>query len=224
MANIAELEAKLVAARERLQKAAKALAPKHKGREVEEFQAAFQAVKSLERENALAKGLETAVKIDWQPEWNTGASCPHVISSEEKTFLIYLARVIDPHWDGSYVNVIGSKSNEPQPLVLVEFKGCYIYKFGGMNDEVWQGHSLYEKGLEGYSAHRIENSEWLKEQKRINSVHPFYKEEHWSKYNHFMLLFHDTMFECLAESYTVEVHRDFFGNVVKLATAKFFQE
>ena len=49
-----KIEEKLLMAKERYKQAIKALAPKHKGGEREEFQAAFKNLKSLEREFSLA--------------------------------------------------------------------------------------------------------------------------------------------------------------------------
>jgi hypothetical protein len=43
--------------------------------------------------------------------------------------------------------------------------------------------------------------------KRINSLHPSYRPSLWRDYRHFIFWFHDSTFECLAESFTVEVHR-----------------
>lgn len=179
---------------------------------------------ALEREYSLAKGWETAIKIKWDPSWNTGASLPYVMASETKIFLIYLIKEDDPNWDGTYVNVIDDKGGKIYPLALVEFKKSYINKFGGMNNEVWHGHSLFKRGLEGYAAHEIKNSKWLQEQKKINSVHSGYKEARWAKLKHYMFLFHDTVFECLAEDFEVKVYRDSFENVVRLAVRKLFEK
>ncbi len=52
---------------------AKALAPKHKGGEMEEWQAAYQELLVVERELAAARGQEYAVTIEFPAHWDGGA-------------------------------------------------------------------------------------------------------------------------------------------------------
>ena len=171
----------------------------------------------LERKVALLKGEETAVGCKWDVLWDTGAPLPHIVSNGNKVFLIYYIGEHNPDWDGTTCKVIDPAQEIIRPLALVEFKQCVNFKFGSPNDEVFSGMSLYGKGLEYYKAHIIENSKWIKEIKNINKVHPYFKEETWLKYKHFLLLFHDEIFECIAESYNIEVLNLSFDNVLKLA-------
>ena len=80
--SLRELEEQLSAARERLERAARALAPKHKGGEWEEFWAAHDAVLRLERELAAAKGEEHAVPINLPVKWDAGAPLPHLLRND----------------------------------------------------------------------------------------------------------------------------------------------
>ena len=64
------------------------------------------------------------------------------------------------------------------------------------------------KGLHGYTAQRVMNSKWLAELEAINSVHSYYDATRWRKLNHYIFWFHDTTFECVAESFRVEVFRE----------------
>lgn len=75
-------------------------------------------------------------------------------------------------------------------------------KLGSPNDEVFHGHPLAGKGLEGYTAQLVRNSRWLSELQQINSVHAGYRPEAWQKRNHYVFWFHDTTFECIAEGST----------------------
>jgi hypothetical protein len=92
-------------------------------------------------------------------------------------------------------------------LALVDFESCYAAKLGGPNDEVLNGHPLYDKGLAPYSAQRVVNSRWLAELEEINRVHRQYRASMWRDCKHFIFWFHDSVFECIAESFTVEVYR-----------------
>ena len=38
----------------------------------------------------------------------------------------------------------------------------------------------------------------------MNSVHPYHKDEHFSKYEHYIFFFHDTCFEIVAEGYSID--------------------
>ena len=154
---------------------------------------------------------EFARVIGWDPQWSTGAPMPHVFSNGHKVYLIYLVNVVDPNWDGTYVRGIDSTSDEQYPLALVEFAG-HTFRFGIANDEVFSGLSLWGKGLEFYNAHIIENSKWLKELDDINKVHPNYDKNRRAQNGnkHFMLLFHDEIFEIIASSYQVELFNTSF--------------
>lgn len=215
--DIQQLERDLEAAKRRLEAASAALAPVHKGGEEEEWQAALYACLEIERKLALSKGEEAAMPCEWEIPWDTGAPCPHVLASGRRTILIYLADTFDPDWDGSFVSVIDPKASDPQPLVIVEFAGCYIHKFGGPNDEVFGGLPWEGRGLNAYGAYVIKNSLWLAEMKAVNSVHPYYSESTYSRLKHYVLLFHDEMFECLAERFELERFQGSFADALELA-------
>jgi len=75
---------------------------------------------------------------------------------------------------------------------------------GTPNDEVFRGHPLNGKGLQEYCPLLVRNSLWIKELEAINSVHNHYRPESWGNFNHYIFGFHDSTFECVAESFTVE--------------------
>jgi hypothetical protein len=197
-----ELIAALEAANARFQCATKALAPKHKGGEVEEFRAAHQAVLAAERALAAARGEPYAVPLEFPVPWDTGAPLPHMLQNDNRTFLVFLLGSTPPDRDGSYVTAVGPK--DAGDLAIVEFHSCASAKMGSPNDEVYSGHPLYGKGFEAYSPLRVVNSTWIRELQTINSVHPRYNPERWSSRNHYILGFHDCTFECVAQSFTVE--------------------
>jgi hypothetical protein len=155
---------------------------------------------------------EHAKVIAWSPPWDIGAPLPQVFSNGRKTFLIYLIDEPDPNWDGTYVTMIDNTSERTYPLALVEFSG-HTFRFGIANDEVFSGLPLWEKGLEGYAAHIVENSSWISELKNINMVHPYYNEERWKDKKHFVLLFHDEIFEIIATGYKIKTFRSTFGQL-----------
>lgn len=152
---------------------------------------------------------EFARVIEWTPQWDTGAPMPQVFSNGHKVFLIYLINEQDKKWDGSYVTMIDNSSETIYSLALVEFSG-HTFRFRIANDEVFSALPLWDKGLEGYAAHIIENSTWTTELKNINKVHPYYNEDRWKDKKHFALLFHDEIFEVIATDYKIETFKTTF--------------
>lgn len=157
---------------------------------------------------------EYALPIDWEPAWDVGAPIPHVISSGYQSYLIYYIREESLDWDGTTVKVNDPNNYEELPIAVVKFNGCYAYKFGGANDEVLYGHPLYKKGLKFYSAHKVINSNWIKAEEKINSVHDYYKPERWKDRVHYLLLFHDELFECIADGYEISIYKESFKSVL----------
>lgn len=89
--------------------------------------------------------------------------------------------------------------------MVITFKRTNSHRFGIVNDEAASGHPLYDKGLEVYRAHIIENSSWIEELKQIHKVHPRYSNDHWKGGKHYLLFFHDEIFEIIAVDYKIEV-------------------
>jgi len=151
---------------------------------------------------------ERANKIKW-PQWDSGAPMPQVFCDGHKTFLIYMLSEVDPDWDGTSVNMIDAGSDEVYPLALVEFDGG-TSRFGIANVDVHGGLPVANKGMEWYSAHIIENSNWIEEIKKIHKVHPEFDEDRWHDLKHYLLLFHDELFEVIAKGYQIEIFNTSF--------------
>ena len=205
----------LADAREELGAAAKALAPKHVGGEWTRYDAAAAACIALERSLSRELGEECAVRIPWQPLWDIGAPLPHVVASDNTTLLIYLASQRDAEWDGTSARVMDPASDASEPLALVSFDRCISHRFGAPNNEVLAGHPLNGKGLEPYAAHIVERSSWIAQLQAINSVHTRYDPSRWTAFRHFLLAFHDNMFEAVAVGFSVEVVRCSFSEALK---------
>jgi hypothetical protein len=206
LVGVVDLETALCEAQARQSRAFAALAPKHRGGEMEEFYAACNAVLQAERDLAAAKGEEYAVPVEFPVRWSTGAPLPCLLQSDYRTFLsFFLQEDRNPNWDGTHVCVRSPGDGVSERIALVEFERCICTKMGTPNDEVLHGHPLNGKGLAGYQAMSVKNSRWLKELEAINAVHSCYKAETWREFNHYILPFHDSTFECVARGFKVEV-------------------
>lgn len=203
--SVTDLKSALGAAQMRLKLAVQALAPKHKGGEFQEFSAAQEALLDAERALAAAQNETHAVPIEFPVQWDTGAPLPYLLQNDYRTFLVFFLRDVDPEWDGTYVNIRRTDDPNPSNLAVIEFKRCICTKMGTPNDEVFRGHPLTGKGFQGYCPLQVQNSPWIKELEAINSIHRGYRPESWRNLNHYIFGFHDSTFECVAESFVVEV-------------------
>ncbi len=73
------------------------------------------------------------------------------------------------------------------------------------NDEAFIGHPLSKMGLEGYQISKVENSPWIERVIDINSVHPYHNPKMYKDYNHYVIPFKESVFECLAKGYVIEL-------------------
>lgn len=174
----------------------------------------------LRREVSLMKGEETAIPIHTTFPQDTGAPVPYVLSNGNKTYLLYYIGTGSPDWDENAKAIQVMDPHSKDYVAFIQFERCYSFRFGGVNDEVLYGHPLYEHGLENYEMHEIIHSSWIRDQKKINSVHSNYKQEHWDARKHYLYTFHDEIFECIAEGYNTKIYKGKISNVIPLATEK----
>ena len=104
--------------------------------------------------------------------------------------------------DGSSIQVMTPDSNDE--IGIVEFINCTATKMGDPNDEVFHGHPLHGHGFTAYRPMKVENSSWISELAAINSVHHYFNPKTWENTNHYIFGFHDTTFECVADSFSVK--------------------
>lgn len=136
------------------------------------------------------------------PQSSVGAPMPIVLSSEYKTLLAYLLQD-ELNW-GNPTSDDFERSGES--IAVVEFNHRRSFMFGSPNDETFHGHPLYERGLHSYGVFEIENSSWIRKLERMNSVHDRHNPKRFEKYKHFVFAFHDSTFECVAESFEISIH------------------
>ena len=142
------------------------------------------------------------VKILEDVQSDIGAPSPKIISDEQNVYLFFYLQKRDPHWDGTSVHV---RSDADAGIAVVKFNSFEQYKFGAPNDEAIEGHPYYAAGLKPYAIYQVENSDWIEQLERQNSVHPYHKPEHYAKLQHLIFFFHDTCFEIVCKDYTYEV-------------------
>jgi len=140
------------------------------------------------------------------PHSSVGAPIPIVLSDEFVTVVAFYIETTTEGWDGTSVRLV-SANTEGETVALVRFSSCYASFFGPPNDEAFAGHPLAGRGLTPYAAFVIEGSSWIRQLERTNLVHPYHKPERYQTRNHYILSFHDSTFECVADGYRIELHK-----------------
>lgn len=170
----------------------------------------------LEAERYLAEfeGVEYADVLESDLDCDPGAPLPHVIANSNAVHLAYfLQRPPRPGWHGESAEVVTSATSAP--IALVTFEGYQAFRLGGPNDEAINGHPLYGRGLAAYRAHQVRRSSWIAELEGQNSVHPSHQGGWAERLHHYLIAFHDELFECVARSYVVKVHRGSMAEAVR---------
>ena len=147
---------------------------------------------------------DRVVELSDLPQSSVGAPCPVVLAAEHLLSVGFFVEDTPSDWDGTSVRVVGPDSLG-EPAAVVRFERPYASFFGPPNDEAFSGHPLAARGLEPYGAFEVVNSSWVRSFERMNSVHPYHRSERFAALRHFVLSFHDTTFECVAEGYSYEL-------------------
>lgn len=149
---------------------------------------------------------DRVVPLEGAPQSDVGAPLPLVLASEHRLFLIYIMEETPADWDGTWVRIIDAAVDD-MPIAAVEFNRVHAHIFGPPNDEAFEGHPLESRGLTPYSASVVENSSWIRALERMNSVHEHHRPENFWKLTHYIFAFHDSTFECVANEFSVSLHR-----------------
>ena len=144
---------------------------------------------------------DSVVALNEIPRPEAGAPSPVVYASEG---LLTVAYYTTPG-DGA--------------VALLSFSMPYIHIFGAPNDEALDGHPLYERGLSFYGAFEVCASSWIRSLERMNRVHMFHDASRFAAYRHFIVTFHDTTFECIAEGFAISTHKGEPADIIRLAHA-----
>ncbi|MEL6615085.1 MAG: hypothetical protein AAFQ43_05075 [Bacteroidota bacterium] len=128
---------------------------------------------------------DEVVPLTGFPLPDIGAPLPRLDSDEHEATITYFVQ--------------GSRDAR----ATVTFSGLCALLSGPPNDEALHGHPLASRGLESYGVFEIKQSSWVRALERMNRVHPRHLPEHFDMLRHVVITFHDSTFECVAESATV---------------------
>src|SRR5690349_20064435 len=129
---------------------------------------------------------DTVLELDLGYKPEAAVSGAVLLATEYSTVLAFNATEMAQ--DGQFL---------PAGYAIIEFLGCQITKFGYPNDEALSGHPLYPRLKGAYGIYEVLNSSWLTQLEQQNRA-PFSDSGKWNA-RHFLITFHDSTFECLAE-------------------------
>lgn len=146
--------------------------------------------------------LDRVQELTDLPQSSGGAPLPVVVAVERALAVAYIVEDRDPNWDGRSVRVINAQT-PGEHVAIVEFQRPLAHQFGPPNDEAFHGHPLADRGLHPYAGFEVLSSSWIRALERMNRVHSRHRPQHYAGFRHFVLAFHDSTFECVAEGYRV---------------------
>ena len=127
-----------------------------------------------------------------------GAPSPIILSNDSELFIAFYADIERPFGLPQKCNTIYDTG-----IFALKFKVYLKYLFGLPGEETIQGHPYSKLGMKSYSFYELKNSDLIKSLQEIEQVHPQYNEDKWKMYKHYILTFHDNMFECIAQDFEV---------------------
>ncbi len=134
--------------------------------------------------------MQSLIKLTDIPEPEMGAPLPTVISSEYRASICYNQTKIS-----SYQNKVVTDADivgKPDIVAILRFQKPSIWKFGDPDESGQPFHPLVDLGLMDFYAFEVKNSKWA-----YKSISGEFTNKH------FIILFHDSTFEILADSYSV---------------------
>ncbi|MBP7884902.1 hypothetical protein KAZ93_01815 [Patescibacteria group bacterium] len=122
--------------------------------------------------------------LDNIPACDIGAPTPTVLASEHKLILSYYT--------------------DEESVCQITFDHCFEFTMGMPDENLVSEHPLGSKGLRAYGFHLIEESSWIKEiEDRYHIISEFSRDGR--KYDHYIFIFHDRSFECIASGYKFNI-------------------
>jgi hypothetical protein len=130
---------------------------------------------------------------------DNGAPMPLVISNDTELFVTF--------YGPQHINSDIPVQLDPvvhTGTVIIHFDRYLKYAFGMPGNESIFFHRYTKLGLSSFSFFELEDSPMIKELQDIDRQHPYYNGSKWDNYKHFILTFHDNMFECVAQGFHIE--------------------
>jgi hypothetical protein len=163
------------------------------------------------------ESAEEVVELDLGVTPEAAVSGAVLLKTERSTHLTFRAmkptKRPSPH---------GGFYREDAGTAVVEFRTCIITKFGYPNDEAWSG--IPRTRGKSYGIFEVLNSAWKEEIRKLN-LHSFPNPKfEYPRGHHFLLLFHDSSFECIADELKLEIFNEPYAQTFARIAARVVAE
>ena len=140
-------------------------------------------------------------------EMDTGAPSPMIISNDSELFVAFYA-------NKERTSAIPKERNirYDTGIFVMKFKGYLKFTLGLPGEETISGHPYRRLGMKSYSFYELKKSDLIKSLQKIEKVHPRYNSENWNMYKHYIITFHDNMFECVAQDFEIREENESIHN------------
>jgi hypothetical protein len=131
-------------------------------------------------------------------EMDFGSPSPTILSNDNELFIAFYADKQNSSGIPQARNIIYDTG-----IFALKFKVYLKYTFGLPGEETIQGHPYSKLGMKSYSFYELKDSDLIKSLQNIEKAHPQYNSKKWEMYRHYILTFHDNMFECIAQDFEI---------------------
>jgi hypothetical protein len=159
----------------------------------------------------MGESMDQVIELDLGCVPEAAVSGGVLVQTERSTFLTFNAMRKRP--DGR---------RERAGTALIEFLSCLCTRFGYPNDEALAGHPLHAAGVVEYAIYEVLNPSWSRHLEQQNRV-AFPQTGSWNL-RHFIIVFHDSTFECLAEDLVLRVLDEPYARVLQRITDRVLSE
>lgn len=135
---------------------------------------------------------DAVVELGDIPKPRGGAPMPFILADDGILLLSYFVP-----------SEASADAGEKLTAAILRFDLPLMHLFGPPNDEAIRGHPLWHRGLESYGTYRVDQSSLLRRLAAMNRVHPRNDPAAFDKFQHYIVTFEDSTFECVARSYEV---------------------
>ena len=131
-------------------------------------------------------------------EIDYGAPSPTILSNDNELFIAFYA-------DKESTSAMLQERNTiyDTGIVALKFKRYLKYTFGMPSNETIHCHPYSKLGMRSCSFYELRNSDLIKSLQDMEKINEDYDPETWKMYKHYILTFHDNMFECIAQDFEI---------------------
>ena len=162
------------------------------------------------------------IEIKGAFDMDYGAPSPIIISNDGELFVSFYINKETDSIEPYKRNIVYDTG-----IITLKFKIYLKYMFGIPGNETIEGHPYSKLGMKSYSFYELKKSPLINDLKSIEKIHPYFDENKWTKYKHYIITFHDNMFECIAQDYQIIKEKNMplyilATNILKELSAKDF--